>query len=381
MNENKSWARFGLIGIASVLFLGVLAKNDTVRGILLGAGGSSANREIAWSLKMNSQMAHDIVRSVEATLTAKSWEDWYYSGYTPHQIYSNLRAFKSSRSKHAACRSFSSLKDSELALFENEITWWVNRDVLPCRDQLVGRLALHWDAQREEILGKLPQLKKDLKIPATSIRIIKPGDAPYVASNSLARGEISLVFIMGQKPDATQEVLQILKKLKLRAMFVVTGIYAETKPLLIQKILKQKHQIAFAGWRVENYSKMDQGFAERRLRRSQLAVSKASGFDQLFFHHAFGNIPQAIQRFLARRKVTTIAPSLDLQDWKVTEVVPLYERFKSHIELHGRAIIRLSDYRPQTRMILPHLIQLIGETELTPVVFEAREDKMMFSKL
>jgi peptidoglycan/xylan/chitin deacetylase (PgdA/CDA1 family) len=172
--------------------------------------------------------------------------------------------------------------------------------------------------------------------------------------------KVALTFDDGPHEGTTREVLDILRKHKVKATFFLSGVQVVKNPHLPPKILNDGHEIGNHSYNhVELYEMKFKEIVEE-ISKTQEAIKKCTGFVPKLFRAPYGAVNFKIILGALKCRLTTVRWTVDLHDYLLKEPAEILERMnRSHIK--GGEIIYLHDGLRSTLQALPDLIEVLND--------------------
>ena len=243
-----------------------------------------------------------------------SYADWRRSGYTPSDVFSNVRALKSTAAWKDLCAGLQDLEVEDLATFEPAIREYRGNRKLRCAGALEARLTAYWasrSASLSRISGELPGFPESLVGPRPPLSLHRPerttagvAVGPPLSSTTLAYGteparrQIVLSFEQSTAPqsDRAARILDSLDQFGARAVFFLTGESARANPALLRLIAERQHQLGSLGWDEKDLENIPVRDSENALAKAQAEVAVASGAPVLLFRNPLGFVSWRLRR-------------------------------------------------------------------------------------
>jgi peptidoglycan/xylan/chitin deacetylase (PgdA/CDA1 family) len=233
--------------------------------------------EVSLALQIN----NDLRRAIEINLTTKNYRVWSSSGYTPHDIFENIRALGSAHAIAQLCQELAALRSQDLALFEKEIR--ASSSLFPpsseCanggKTDLLRKIQSHWSktAQQFRIKNPTASLRNRLANFKSSEKPIDLSRSSTIGSQELGPSEVALVFHEGPYPGRTEAILNILNEAGVRAHFFQTAEKSRSLPEITQRATQEGHILGSQGQISQVLWNIDSG--DYRLRNPQELLDHA----------------------------------------------------------------------------------------------------------
>ncbi len=188
------------------------------------------------------------------------------------------------------------------------------------------------------------------------------GRIQYKQTLPLADHEVVLTFDDGPIPPYSNMILDILDAQCVKATYFMVGEMAHAYPAIARRIYNaghtigthsQHHPFAFQRLSMQRVeSEVDGGIAS-----VDAALGDPKAVAPFFRIPGFGR-NNAIESFLAEKKLITWSADIDTDDWwRGTSAKAVVKRAMRRLNEKGRGIILMHDIHPATVMALPELLK------------------------
>src|SRR5579864_5001408 len=188
------------------------------------------------------------------------------------------------------------------------------------------------------------------------------GRIQYKQTLPLADHEVVLTFDDGPIPPYSNMILDILDAQCVKATYFMVGEMAHAYPAIARRIYNaghtigthsQHHPFAFQRLSMQRVeSEVDGGIAS-----IDAALGDPKTVAPFFRIPGFGR-NNAIESFLAEKKLITWSADIDTDDWwRGTSAQAVVKRAMHRLNEKGRGIILMHDIHPATVMALPELLK------------------------
>ena len=179
---------------------------------------------------------------------------------------------------------------------------------------------------------------------------------------------VTLTFDDGPDPKWTPKILDILKEHNVKATFFMLGSQAENYPSLVQRIVKEGHEIGNHSYTHPNISEISAKQIELELNATQYLLESITGRRTLLFRPPYNadSNPSRVKELLPLKQVQDelgyliVLENIDPEDWARPGATAILDRIKEQRELGN--IILLHDAggnRAQTVEALPQIINYL----------------------
>ncbi len=189
---------------------------------------------------------------------------------------------------------------------------------------------------------------------------------PTPAAGESASGDIEVLFTFddGPNPTYTPQVLDILAKHRIQAVFFLVGEMVgngnKKVPLILERILRDGHVIANHTMRHKDLCRVKPEAAIEDLDRGKATIERATGVSLVWFRAPFGVRCERLDAMLAERNLRHFHWDLDPQEWRHNNVDKTVKYVTGELaRAHGRAVLLLHDIKAVTVEALPQILAWI----------------------
>ncbi len=191
---------------------------------------------------------------------------------------------------------------------------------------------------------------------------------PAPAAGESASGDIEVVltFDDGPNPTTTPQVLDILAKHDIQAVFFLVGemVGSENKkvPAIVQRILRDGHVIANHTMTHQDLCRVKPEKAVKDLDDGKATIERVAGIPVHWFRAPYGVRCDRLDAMLAERGITHFHWDLDPQEWRHNNVDKTVKYVTGELaRAHGRSVLLLHDIKAVTVQALPQILQWIAD--------------------
>jgi peptidoglycan-N-acetylglucosamine deacetylase len=220
-------------------------------------------------------------------------------------------------------------------------------------DQVIDGISVSRDGEGEIIAA---QPARD------SARAVVPllhhfgGEDPHVDLRTV------LTFDDGPDPVFTPQVLDVLKKYHVPAIFFVVGKNAEAHPELLERMIREGHEIGNHTFSHPNLSTFSDRHQDLELTLTQRIIQATTGRSTLFFRPPYGGNPEPstaaeLTPILrgGRLGYMTVGQSINPMDWELTVLAPgVQTAHKRQLRTPDEVAERVVRSRNEGHIILLH---------------------------
>lgn len=172
---------------------------------------------------------------------------------------------------------------------------------------------------------------------------------------------IALTFDDGPDADTTLQVLDILKKHKVKATFFVIGKRAEAEKKVIKRMVDEGHVIGNHSWNHPDLMKLSQGDLNKELSQTEELIHKIAGYRMSLFRSPYGSLSRENVKQVADLGYKIIAWNVDSLDWKGLSSAEVQTNILENLR-NGSIILQHSAGGPGE--------DLSGSVQALPVIIE-----------
>jgi peptidoglycan-N-acetylglucosamine deacetylase len=132
-------------------------------------------------------------------------------------------------------------------------------------------------------------------------------DGPYIA----------MTFDDGPSEKLTPKLLDLLAAHHIKATFFVVGTNAADYPEILQRAVREGHEIGNHSWSHPNFARMSDEGIRRELRKTEEAITNATGFKPTLMRPPYGSLTARQKRWIHDEfGYRIILWEVDPLDWK-----------------------------------------------------------------
>ncbi|NLV16035.1 MAG: polysaccharide deacetylase family protein [Syntrophomonadaceae bacterium] len=182
-----------------------------------------------------------------------------------------------------------------------------------------------------------------------------------ISQVSTSQKVIAFTFDDGPNPDATLQVLEVLKQHDAKATFFVLGIHAQEYPHLVKSIQLAGHEIGNHGFshKIKEYN--NTSFAESDIKQSEDVITRITGTRPRLLRPPGGFLSRDLIKYCLEEELQVITWTwqADYKDWKSTDSSYLAEQIVTGIQ--PGQIILLHDGGQNRQIMIKALTQALPE--------------------
>jgi peptidoglycan/xylan/chitin deacetylase (PgdA/CDA1 family) len=319
------------------------------------------------------QIQSDVLGAIEKNKSSKTYGEYNTSGYTPKDVFSNVRELRDSNSWTALCQALDALTPEQLALFESEISQPANENQLSCAASLRAKLTKFWQESAIRLRQHLGQSPQKVKPSQTKIHTVECrisiAESPTVNQSQLKDHQVAFIFNDGPDPSRTPRVLDTLKSTGVRATFFHVGDKMRAHPEIDHRLVAEKHTLGTQTFDHVDLSRMDLKRAAKQITQGRDEAEAASGVDAPFFRPPYGLLNNEVKDILKKKRMPIFQWNTDSLDWKLHDEVALYDHILQTTEKNKGGIIAFHETEEASLAVLRPLIDELKAKGYTFAVF------------
>ncbi|CAN5920240.1 hypothetical protein BH11MYX3_BH11MYX3_08350 [soil metagenome] len=195
---------------------------------------------------------------------------------------------------------------------------------------------------------------------------------PTPAAGESASGDPEIVFTFddGPSPTTTPQVLDVLKKYRIHAVFFLVGEMVDSKNKkvapLVARMLREGHVIANHTMHHKDLCRgKDDAPAIADIDDGRAAIERVSGLKLAWFRAPYGSRCKRIEDLLAERGLEHFHWDLDPQEWKHNDPKKAFDYVTGSLaRSSGRNVLLMHDIKTATVKALPEILAWIEAENL-----------------
>lgn len=170
---------------------------------------------------------------------------------------------------------------------------------------------------------------------------------------------ISLSFDISWGDDRAEPILDYLKEKQIHTTFFVSGVWAERHPDLIERILKDGHEIGLMGYRYKSYTRMDISKVRQDILQGKQVLRDLGVKQVSLLRPPNGAFNKDILKLAESLELTIVHWSVNPKDWTNPGVNSIVNSIKESIQPGDIILLHASDSAKQTLEALPQIVNTI----------------------
>ncbi|HBU82932.1 polysaccharide deacetylase family protein [Paenibacillus sp. UMB7766-LJ446] len=135
-------------------------------------------------------------------------------------------------------------------------------------------------------------------------------------TNGPSTKKVALTFDDVPDPRFTPQVLDILKKYKVRATFFIVGHRAEKHPDLVKRMVKEGHIVGNHSYNHPQFSKLSMNAFRKQILHTGDIIRNLVGYTPKMIRPPYGDINEQQLQWAAKQHYSIVNWNVDSLDWK-----------------------------------------------------------------
>ncbi|WP_453992342.1 polysaccharide deacetylase family sporulation protein PdaB [Bacillus nitroreducens] len=149
------------------------------------------------------------------------------------------------------------------------------------------------------------------------------------------------------------------------ATFFLSGSWAERHPQIVERIVKDGHQIGIKGYDYKNYTELEDAQIKKDIYKAQDVFKKMGVKTVTFFRTPDGNFDSRVVKILDSVGLTLVHWSIDSNDWNNPGVTRISSNVLDNVKGGDIILFHASDSAKQTAEALPGILKGIKNKGLS----------------
>ncbi|WP_277212673.1 polysaccharide deacetylase family protein [Isoptericola croceus] len=164
---------------------------------------------------------------------------------------------------------------------------------------------------------------------------------------------VALTFDDGPVPD-TERLLRILDRKNAPATFFMVGDNVAARPGIARAVVERGHLVANHTWNHPQLTTLDDGEVRDELRRTQDAITDATGFTPFLLRPPYGAVDGNVRTLATRTGLDIVLWNLDSDDWGTRDPKKIRRHVRAEVQRGSNVL--LHDLHPTTVDAVPKII-------------------------
>ncbi|HWJ80343.1 MAG TPA: polysaccharide deacetylase family sporulation protein PdaB [Niallia sp.] len=174
---------------------------------------------------------------------------------------------------------------------------------------------------------------------------------------------VALTFNIGWGDKQAEPILDLLKDQKVNATFFLAGSWAERHPDLVNRMVKEGHEIGILGYEYIDYSDVKEEKVRQDLSKAATSFEKLKIKNISLSRAPTGHFNQSTLSITNQYRLTLVHWSLDSKDWTNPGSKQIVENVAS-AKKGDIILLHASDSAKQTEKALPAIIDDLRKKDL-----------------
>lgn len=135
-------------------------------------------------------------------------------------------------------------------------------------------------------------------------------------TNGPSTKQVALTFDDVPDPRFTPQVLDVLKKYKVRATFFIVGSRAEKHPDLVKRMVKEGHIVGNHSYNHPEFGKLSMNAFRKQILHTGDIIHHLTGYTPKMIRPPYGDINEEQLKWAARQHYSIVNWNVDSLDWK-----------------------------------------------------------------
>jgi len=182
---------------------------------------------------------------------------------------------------------------------------------------------------------------------------------------------VSLTFDISWGDEQAEKVLDVLKNEGVKnTTFFISASWAERHPQIVERIIKEGHEIGSMGYHYRNYADWDDKKIKRDILLADTTLKKLGIKEIKFLRPPNGNFNKRILRIADSYGYSIVHYSIDSKDYTNPGVDKIVDNVVSNVSGGDIILLHASDSATQTHKALPLIIKGLKAKKLQSVSIE-----------
>ncbi|OIJ17179.1 polysaccharide deacetylase family sporulation protein PdaB [Anaerobacillus alkalilacustris] len=204
-----------------------------------------------------------------------------------------------------------------------------------------------------------------LYVERSQIAVFSPSaEATAIYKAETNEKKIALTFNISWGEEKALPILDILKEKGVNnATFFLSASWAERHPDIVERILKDGHEIGNHGYRYENYPQWDDDKIRKDIRRAHQTLYELTNKTPKLLRPPNGNFDKRVLGISEAEKYTIIHWSVDSKDYSNPGVEQIISNVVDRVSGGDIVLFHASDRVKQTHKALPDVIDQLKKKD------------------
>lgn len=180
---------------------------------------------------------------------------------------------------------------------------------------------------------------------------------------------VVLTFDDGPHPRTTPQILEILRRRNLKAIFFVLGIQAQKYPEIVRQIHEQGHIIGNHSYSHKNLAQLNEEKLREELGKTSALIEKITGRRPEFLRPPYGAMNRNVLRVAASEGMGIVLWTIDPKDWQNKNELAIVRNTDRQLGIssgdHRGGALLLHDIYPATVRALDTILDRLAANEFS----------------
>lgn len=182
---------------------------------------------------------------------------------------------------------------------------------------------------------------------------------------------VALTFDINWGDEQAEKILDVLKNEGIKnTTFFISASWAERHPQVVERIVKEGHDIGSMGYHYRNYADWDEKKIKRDILLADTTLEKLGVKDVKFLRTPNGNFNKKILQIADSYGYSIVHYSVDSKDYTNPGVDKIVENVVPNVSAGDIVLLHASDSATQTDKALPHIIKGLKDKKLQSVTVD-----------
>jgi polysaccharide deacetylase family sporulation protein PdaB len=197
-----------------------------------------------------------------------------------------------------------------------------------------------------------------LYVERSQITVFSPtAEATAIYKAETNEKKIALTFNISWGEEKATEILDVLKEHEINnATFFLSASWAERHPDIVERIVKDGHEIGNHGYRYENYPQWEDDKIRKDIQRAHQTLFDLTNKTPKLLRPPNGNFDKRVLKIAEAQKYKLVHWSVDSKDYGNPGIEQIITNVMSNVTGGDIVLFHASDRVKQTQKALPPII-------------------------
>ncbi|MCF6139433.1 polysaccharide deacetylase family sporulation protein PdaB [Pseudalkalibacillus berkeleyi] len=194
----------------------------------------------------------------------------------------------------------------------------------------------------------------------------KDGEPRAIYQGEEKGKKIALTFDVSWGEKRIHEILDLLERENINdTTFFISGEWAERHPDIVEKIVKNGHEIGSLGYRYKSYTELEDAQIRKDITRAQQVIEALTGKPTRLLRPPNGAFNKTVLEIAEKLNHTIVQWSIDPNDWKNPGADQITETVISEANGGDIVLLHASDSVKQTKDALKDILDQLRSDHYT----------------